>query len=567
MIVQIVCRNWEDDRVLPRMARLLRDNLGWSISPVSEAHADINYYLGYFEAPRNLEHLSTLTAAYLTHREEQPLNHPKALLFDKVAQITNLRVVTCHKYQVLVEQWGTTLRAHAPVEQERFTIAPLCRHSKPVVGFSGFLYMNGRKGETLARELVNSPLGQRCEFIASGRGWPVRTRKYTWAEMPAFYQGLDVLVCTSLVEGIPMPPLEALACGVSVVVPYDVGMMDELPEMPGIYHYEKGNSAELQRAVERAIDERAQVNREELRASIAEHSDRAWVEDHREAFEKLLGVQQEPVSAQPQRSIQKATPMAYNTRSERGIYVVAFGEPARESARRLLASIQRYMPDIPVALVGSEPLRAGETVFIEYSDTDIGGRRAKLAIDSLAPKEWKEILYLDADTELIAPVYQLFDWIHDGWDMLICRDVYPRDSLLGMHGRYDAAETQATYNLVYTWELMQLNGGVFCYQRNARTEQFFRAWRDEYERWLQRDQGALLRALYQNPLKLLVLGNEWNTFPRSQDTKISAGILHYPQEARRWRGQIPGRIDTPEAWQAVKRFENERNSERGAVIK
>ena len=352
-----------------------------------------------------------------------------------------------------------------------------------------------------------------------------------------------------------MTPLEALACGVSVVVPYDVGMMDELPEMQGIYHYEKGNSANMQRAVERAIDERTQVNREALRATIAEHSDDAWVGDHKEAFENLPGMKQEPVSISSPVSILNATPMAYNTQAERGIYVVAFGEPARASACRLLASIQKYMPDVPVALAGAEPLGAGEKVFIQQPDTDIGGRRAKLAIDRLAPAEWKEILYLDADTELIASVYPLFNWIHDGWDMLICRDVYPRGTLGGMRGRYEAAETQATYNLVYTWELMQLNGGVFCYQRNARTERLFKAWQKEYERWLQRDQGALMRALYQNPLKLLVLGNEWNTFPRLQDAKISAGILHYPQEARRWKGMIDGRIDAPEAWQAVRRFE------------
>ncbi len=540
------------------MARLLQERLGWNISPTTDMGADINYFLGYFEAPKTVSSLTMQTAAYLTHREEQPPNHPKALLFDKVAQAVSLRVVTCRKYQELVEQWGPTLRAHAPVELGHFTIAPATKHGRPVIGFSGYLYANGRKGEVLAAELVNSQLGRRCEFMASGRGWPVKTRKYHWSEMQDFYHGLDVLVCTSLVEGIPMTPLEALACGVSVVVPYDVGMMDELPEMRGIYHYEKGNSAEMQRAVERAIDERAQVNRDALRAAIAEHSDDAWVGDHKEAFENLPGMKKETVSISSPVSILNATPMAYNTQAERGIYVVAFGEPARASARRLLASIQKYMPDVPVALAGAEPLGAGEKVFIQQPDTDIGGRRAKLAIDRLAPAEWKEILYLDADTELIAPVYPLFNWIHDGWDMLICRDVYPRGTLGGMRGRYEAAETQATYNLVYTWELMQLNGGVFCYQRNARTERLFKAWQKEYERWLQRDQGALMRALYQNPLKLLVLGNEWNTFPRLQDAKISAGILHYPQEARRWKGMIDGRIDAPEAWQAVRRFETSR---------
>jgi len=30
---------------------------------------------------------------------------------------------------------------------------------------------------------------------------------------------------------------------------------------------------------------------------------------------------------------------------------------------------------------------------------------------------------------------------------------------------------------------------------------------------------------------------------------------HYPGDARRWRGMIPGRIDSQEAWRMVRKFE------------
>lgn len=45
-------------------------------------------------------------------------------------------------------------------------------------------------------------------------------------EMPAFYSEIDVLLCTSLVEGTPNPVLEAMACGVPVVST-DVGVVSE----------------------------------------------------------------------------------------------------------------------------------------------------------------------------------------------------------------------------------------------------------------------------------------------------------------------------------------------------
>jgi hypothetical protein len=116
-------------------------------------------------------------------------------------------------------------------------------------------------------------------------------------------------------------------------------------------------------------------------------------------------------------------------------------------------------------------------------------------------------------------------------------------------------ECQATFLRTGTDELIQLNGGVFAFRRNERTREFFDAWHAEWQRWGKRDQAALLRALFDHPLKLYVLGNEWNTITRYDDPKISAGILHYPLTARRWRGLIHPRLDDPEAWAQVKEFE------------
>lgn len=235
--------------------------------------------------------------------------------------------------------------------------------------------------------------------------------------------------------------------------------------------------------------------------------------------------------------------------SARGIYCVAFGAPARRCALRLIQSAKRHMPEVPVAFSGSRPLGL-EDRFLAQEDTDVGGRRAKLRVYELAPAEWQSVLYLDADTELVAPVEPLFQWVEDGWDLVICRDV--KETLHSFRRKTNLDEFRAVEAAVGTLEALQFNGGVFAFRRSPEVERFMARWQAEWEVHAQRDQGALVRALYAEPIRIWVLGNEWNTFPKFTPTVKTAGILHHAMEARRWTGMIPGRIDSPRAWAMVR---------------
>jgi hypothetical protein len=95
---------------------------------------------------------------------------------------------------------------------------------------------------------------------------------------------------------------------------------------------------------------------------------------------------------------------------------------------------------------------------------------------------------------------------------------------------------------------------VLSFQRNERTKMFFDTWVVEWNRYGKRDQSALIRAMWACPLKLYVLGNEWNTVTRYDSADRAAWLLHYPTTARRWEGVVHPRSDSPEAWQAVKKF-------------
>ncbi|MFH0902319.1 MAG: glycosyltransferase [Pseudomonadota bacterium] len=562
--VHILCKNAKDDRIIPRMARTLSAALGWTLSAAPEP-CEVLYLSGYFEAQRLRPWPNGVpVAAYFTHKEEQPLGNAKAKLFDQVASQVQLRIAMCRLYAEPLSKFGPTITPPLPVERDRFTLVPRKAGKVPVVGFSGYTYANHRKGEDLVKGILTSKIAGKLEWRASGRGWPVATKRYTWAEMPTFYQGLDVLVCPSRVEGGPMPVLEALSCGVQVVIPRGVGILDELPDVPGIHRYERGDLAGLLEGLEAAVTGR-DVDREALCGAVAPYTVEAFVEAHRQAFAELLG---QPANTDDQAGIEAIAstevvevpkvvvhkPVNRGTKSKRGIYVVAFGEPSRWCADRLLKSIKKHMPDIPVCLCAAKPIGL-EDVFIRQPDSDVGGRRAKLKAYELAPAEWQAVLYLDADTEVVAPIYQYFEWIEDGWEFVICKDPHLMDTLHSFERRNNKQELRHLQDTVKTLHALQLNGGVWAFARNERVARFFKRWREEWEVYAQRDQGALFRALYADPLRMLVLGNEWNCFLKYSKGVKSAGLMHYPGDARRWQGMIPGRIDSREAWSMAAEYE------------
>ena len=64
---------------------------------------------------------------------------------------------------------------------------------------------------------------------------PVFSRKdFTYETMQQFYDSIDVLVCTSSTDGGPLPPLEAIACGVPAIST-DVGNMSDF-QIPGRFN-------------------------------------------------------------------------------------------------------------------------------------------------------------------------------------------------------------------------------------------------------------------------------------------------------------------------------------------
>lgn len=538
MNIHIVCKEPNPEHIIYRLAQTLADNTGWSLGRTPRGNADANYFFPYLD----FEPVETKTAALFSHYDTH--HQHKAHRWNTTAKTVDFRTTWAGQYLPGLRTFGASAVVIPPVDRAAFTIAD----TKPepfTVGVSGFVYNDKRKGEDLIRRLAQDYPA--LNWQAVGRGWSIPTRSVLTSELPAFYQSLSLFVCASRLEGIPITPLEALSCGVPVVIPRGVGLLDDLPDVPGITRFDAGNYDSLKRAFAEALKGvgAGEYDPERLRASTEPYTAQAWAEAHERAFEDWLN---------PARS---ETPHDWHGRG--GVYYVAFGAPARTCAERALSAWRGHMPGVPAALVGATPL-GREDVFIEQPDADIGGRIAKISIDDLAPLEWEYVLYMDADTEVTADVSFLFQVLADGWELVICKNPSRFHIMSNAYRPDNHDEIDETVAFMGGGELMQLNGGVFGYRRNERTKRFFKRWRAEWERYGKRDQAALLRALYAEPLRVLVLGNEWNTVTRYDPPERSAGVLHYPMEARRYSGRTQGRLDSDEAWALVRRTERQNGS-------
>lgn len=538
--------------VLSRLALALTVDTGWSISKTPEPKADINYfmlYLSYSQSPYN----KTRVGAWFSHYET---NIPKkADWWQIAAKGVDIRTTTAYYDDLL--PYGATYNVQPPID-EQFILNRTFR-----IGMSGFVHPGGRKGEDLAHRLQKE-LPSNWQLIASGKGWgAIPHKEYNWGELPDFYRSLDVFLCTSTIEGVPMPPLEALGLNIPLVIPYGVGMMDKigLYETEGVFRYVAGKYDSMLSALEQAYS-LIRVRSEYAR----QYSIARWVYDHKVAFgleDKPIVVKQDKViqalsyrkeSTMPDVPYPNVKPANLDRKPEKDACVVyvAYGEQARNMAIQAMNSWKANMVE-PVLLISDNPLGV-EDVFIEHPDTDIGARSVKTRLYEIVPAKYKRILYLDADTEVIGDVSFLFQILTEGYDFAICCNP-PKYYSIAEHRRPDnEQETDETINLVGHGDMLLYNGGVFALKRSKQTSLFMMQWHAEWQKFGARDQSALLRALYQVPLKVCYLTQAWNTIVRYVDERLTAGIIHHPQSARRWIGSIDGRLDSKAAWQAVKRF-------------
>jgi len=251
-----------DRWILGRCVNLLQRHTGWTVSSLPDPKADVNYYMPYLLIKEPLP--PTRTAAWFTHREE--IECAKTRRWWQAAAAVDLRITIAERYRVELERFGETVNIPVPVDLKKFRPRPLR------VGVAGQVYALSRKGEDLVKRLVREP---GLEVVAAGKGWPCPTTYYAWEKMHEFYQQLDVFLVTSTVEGGPMTMQEALACGIPVVAPKGVGMVDEFP----VLTYEKGDYDSMLSRVRQLA-----LGRTTRRRWVTNRTEEAYVRLHEEVL-------------------------------------------------------------------------------------------------------------------------------------------------------------------------------------------------------------------------------------------------------------------------------------------
>ncbi len=185
----------------------------------------------------------------------------------------------------------------------------------------------------------------------------------------------------------------------------------------------------------------------------------------------------------------------------RGIIYVATGRRFVDEALVSVRSVKKQMPDISIALytdlpeLTSAPPAGVDTVFLLENATNSCRDKIRPLVDS----PYEKTLFLDTDTYLCEPVYDVFT----------------------MLDRFDIALAQAPdryqYNLPDLPDCFtELNSGVIAFRKNERVLALLQRWETTFYQMLEkdsqssRDQHSLRDALYRSSVQFFVLPPEYN---------------------------------------------------------
>jgi len=182
------------------------------------------------------------------------------------------------------------------------------------------------------------------------------------------------------------------------------------------------------------------------------------------------------------------------------VVYVAYGPNAVEEATESIRTLRQHH-DWPVAVIGDE---IEGTDHIDCPDEGLPGRWAKVNLLNLSPFE--QTLFLDADTRIHGKLDIGFRILADGWDLVVVPSEMQGQPLHHL----DAGERDVTLAEIGDGFPLMLNTGVSWFRRSKRSKRFSQEWRREWRRFKQHDQGALLRALEKYPVRLWLLGRDYN---------------------------------------------------------
>ncbi|MBN2524983.1 MAG: glycosyltransferase [Deltaproteobacteria bacterium] len=233
--------------------------------------ANVHYYInyGYFRSRPK----SGLVVANFTHYDESKLA-------DKWVSVAH-EVDHC---VAVSEEAASNLRRFG-IKDDKITVIKVGADSsfkpKMVLGVVGRVYEGGRKGEGLVRQLTNdTEVMEGLKIFATNDSWGVPVWKFN--DLSDFYLAVDYLLVPALIEGGPVPFMEALASGTLAIAP-PIGVIPEFPHI----EYKTGDYASLKKAVIQTRDNFLN-HKNRLSQYMQHHNWSTWANQHIALFDRLL---------------------------------------------------------------------------------------------------------------------------------------------------------------------------------------------------------------------------------------------------------------------------------------
>ena len=219
-----------------------------------------------------------------------------------------------------------------------------------------------------------------------------------------------------------------------------------------------------------------------------------------------------------------------------GVVYLSFGEDYKALTTLSVGFLRRFGYTGPVRiLTDSHHWRVDnldcEIVNVPSPETDFGTRYYKTQINQLS---FANTLLLDADTLPIAPICHIW---HDLRFAHICLslDLHPNVLHLIEKSNKDRERRLPEYRYMSDSGMVKnnlYNCGVMLFRRSSVTDRLFEAWHQEWNRFGNEDQLAMVRAIARTRSKVHTLAPCWNALPnrfRSIGEARTAGvkILHF----------------------------------------
>jgi len=206
--------------------------------------------------------------------------------------------------------------------------------------------------------------------------------------------------------------------------------------------------------------------------------------------------------------------------ADQGILYIAFGPSFTAEGLMSYKSLRRYMPDIPVCFM-TDSLERLDTVKDDPNliQVKITPQHIRSKVDYVNTSPFQKTIYLDSDTLIVRDISDIFKTL-ERFDVALTHD-YARKRT-----KYSALVPEYA-KIPYAFS--EVNGGVFGYNANERTETFLQLWKHYFYKYFHQtngwDQVSLRISLWESTVTLFHLPVEYNI--RSQANRDKQDRFHH----------------------------------------